>query len=262
MIWTIDGNGGTPARQSSFNPLHVTSTNNTWGDRRAVSAHFNGEEAYNYFRATHNRNSVNAQGGNITSFYNIAEEDGSDMDNAFWNGAHIYYGNGAQAFTSSLAKSLDVAGHEMSHGVVQTTANLRYQGESGALNESFADVFAAMIDRDDWQIGEDIVNPQIFRSGALRDLSDPRNGGNSLNDNGYQPDHYDIRFTGSQDNGGVHINSGIPNRAFFLFATNSAVGKDRAEQVFYRALDNYLVCLLYTSPSPRDATLSRMPSSA
>ena len=241
VIWTIDGKGGTPARQSSFNPVHVTSQNNTWSDRRAVSAHYNGEIAYNYFKNTHNRNSVNDQGGNIMSFYNIAEDDGSDMDNAFWNGAHIYYGNGAQAFTSSLAKSLDVAGHEMSHGVVQTTANLRYQGESGALNESFADIFAAMMDREDWKIGEDVVNTQIFRSGAMRDLSNPKNGGNSLNDEGYQPDHYNIRYTGSQDNGGVHINSGIPNHAFYLFASNPDVGKDRAEKVFYRALDEYLV---------------------
>ncbi len=241
VIWTIDGKGGTPARQSSFSPVHVTSQNNTWADRRAVSAHYNGEEAYNYFKTVHNRNSVNNQGGNIMSFYNIAEDDGSDMDNAFWNGAHIYYGNGAQAFTSSLAKSLDVAGHEMSHGVIQTTANLRYQGESGALNESFADIFAAMIDRDDWKIGEDVVNTQIFRTGAMRDLSNPNNGGNSLNDEGYQPDDYNVRFTGSQDNGGVHINSGIPNHAFYLFATNSSVGKERAEKVFYRALDNYLV---------------------
>lgn len=241
VIWTIDGKGGTPARQSNFNPVHVTSQNNTWTDRRAVSAHYNGEVAYNYFRTVHNRNSVNHQGGNIMSFYNIAEDDGSDMDNAFWNGAHIYYGNGAQAFTSSLAKSLDVAGHEMSHGVVQTTANLRYQGESGALNESFADIFAAMMDRDNWKIGEEVVNTQIFRSGAMRDLSNPNNGGNSLNDEGYQPDDYNKRFTGSQDNGGVHINSGIPNHAFYLFATNAAVGKERAEKVFYRALDNYLV---------------------
>ncbi len=241
VIWTINGQGGTPARSSSFQPIHVVSNNNAWTDRRSVSAHFNGESAYDYFRQVHGRVSINDKGGNVMSFYNIAEDDGSDMDNAFWNGQHIYYGNGAVAFTSSLAKSLDVAGHEMSHGVVQTTANLAYRGESGALNESFADIFATMIDRDDWKIGEDIVNRQIFSSGAMRDLSNPKNGGNSLNDEGYQPAHYNDRYRGSQDNGGVHINSGIPNHAFYWFATNQNVGKERAEKVFYRALDNYLV---------------------
>ena len=77
------------------------------------------------------------------------------MDNAFWNGYEMFYGNGIEAFNSPLAKALDVAGHEMSHGVIQNTANLEYISQSGALNESFADIFGAMIDRDDWKMGED-----------------------------------------------------------------------------------------------------------
>lgn len=237
-IWTIDGQNTSP-QNNDFAAIHVTSNNNSWNNASAVSAHYNGGEAYEYFANTFNRNSINGQGGNIISLVNIADSDGSDMDNAFWSGSAMFYGNGNQAFTSPLSKALDVAGHEMSHGVVQTTANLEYQGESGALNESFADIFGAMIDREDWQLGEDIVNTNIFTSGALRDLQNPNNGGNSLNDPGYQPDNVSDQFTGSADNGGVHINSGITNRAYYLYAT--AIGKDKAEQVYYRALTEYLV---------------------
>jgi hypothetical protein len=152
----------------------------------------------------------------------------------------MFYGNGDNSF-KPLARGLDVAGHEMSHGVVQSTANLVYQGESGALNESFADIFGAMIDREDWLIGEDVVHSSAFPSGALRSLQDPHNGAQTGNFNGgWQPKKYGERFTGSEDNGGVHINSGIPNHAFYLFASDAAVGKNRAENVYYRALDMYM----------------------
>lgn len=93
------------------------------------------------------------------------------MGNAFWNGQAMFYGNGDNAF-QPLAKGLDVAGHEMTHGVVEGTANLEYQGKSGALNQSFADIFGVMIDRDDWKIGEDVVKTSAFPSGALRSMGD------------------------------------------------------------------------------------------
>ncbi|RMG23259.1 MAG: T9SS C-terminal target domain-containing protein [Bacteroidetes bacterium] len=220
----------------------VTSNNNTWTNLE-VSAHVNSSIAYDYFETTfRDRNnvpwtSINGQGGDVIAFINVADENGRGLDNAFWNGTAMFYGNGDQAF-SPLAGAIDVGGHEMGHGVIQATANLEYQGESGALNESYADIFGSMIDRDDWTLGEEVVNPAVFRSGALRDMSNPHNGGSSLNDNGYQPAHYNERFTGREDNGGVHINSGINNRAFFLVA--SAVGKDKAEQIYWRALRDYL----------------------
>ncbi len=236
-VWTINGNNNSPANDD-FSATHNTSSGNFWNDPLAVSAHYNAGESYQYFLETFNRNSINGQGGTVISLINITEDDGSDMDNAFWNGQAMFYGNGNQAFSSPLAKSLDVAGHEISHGVIQNTANLEYRGESGALNESFADIFGALIEGDGWQMGEDVVNPAVFPSGALRDLSNPNNGGNSLGDPGWQPAHTDEQFFGTADNGGVHINSGIPNRAFFLFA--SSVGTDKAEQVFYRALTTYL----------------------
>lgn len=213
--------------------------NNSW-TQNEVSAHFNAGVAYEYFRTTFGRNSIKNQGENIFSVINVTEDDGSQMDNAFWNGETMFYGNGNQAFNAPLAKATDVAGHEMAHGVVQSTANLVYQGESGAMNESFADIFGAMIDREDWQIGEEVSNPNVFPSGTMRDMANPNNGGSAGNFY-WQPAHYDERYTGSQDNGGVHINSGIPNHAYYLFATTNGIGKSKAEQIFYKALDDYLV---------------------
>jgi len=237
-IWTIDGFNESP-QNNNFQPGHVTSNNNNWNNQTAVSAHYNGGEAFEYFKTTFNRNSINGSGGTIVSLINVTDTDGSQMDNAFWNGAAMFYGNGNQAFEAPLAKALDVAGHEMAHGVIQSTANLTYQDESGALNESFADIFGAMIDRDDWKIGEEVVS-NVFPSGTMRDMANPHNGGNSINDFYWQPDHYSERYQGSQDNGGVHINSGIPNHAYYLFAINSSVGKDKAEQVYYEVLRDYL----------------------
>lgn len=217
--------------------FHVTSTSNSWSNANGVSAHYNADVSYEYFRTTFNRNSINGQGGTVISFVNVGDPDGGALENAFWNGRAMFYGNGRNAF-SPLAGALDVGGHEMSHGVIQNTANLEYRNQSGAINESFADIFGAMIDRDDWKLAEDIVNTQFFPTGAMRDMQNPNNGGNQLGDRGWQPKDMTEFYTGTQDNGGVHINSGIVNRAYYLFAT--AIGKDKAEQIYYRALDNYL----------------------
>ncbi|MEL6626206.1 MAG: M4 family metallopeptidase [Bacteroidota bacterium] len=221
------------------NPTFTYSTSNSatsWAPN-AVSAHYNARVSYEYFLNTFSRNSINGQGGDVVSFVNVADENGGSMENAFWNGQAMFYGNGGQSF-SSLAASLDVGGHEMSHGVVQNTANLEYQGQSGALNESFADIFGVMIDRDDWQLGEGITNPNFIPTGFLRDMSNPNNGGTSLQSPGWQPANMNEIYTGSQDNGGVHINSGIVNFAYYKYAI--ATSKDIAEQVYYRALSTYL----------------------
>jgi bacillolysin len=236
-IFTIDAFNSSPQRDD-FKYDQVKSSNNTWSSKTSVSAHYNGGKSYEYFLNTHGRNSIDGAGGTIVSLINVTDEDDQSMGNAFWNGAAIFYGNGDSSF-QPLARGLDVAGHEMSHGVVQATANLVYQGEAGALNESFADVFGVMIDRDDWKIGEDVVKTAAFPSGALRDMENPANGAPSGRfDLGWQPSKYSERYKGNEDNGGVHINSGIPNKAFYLLAT--AIGKDKAEKIYYRALSNYL----------------------
>ncbi len=219
---------------------HTISTNNSWNtalQSKALSAHFNAGAAYEYFRTKHNRNSIDGEGGTIISIINVPDEEGKAMDNAFWNGKLMCYGNGNLMF-KPLAGGMDVAGHEMTHGVVQSTANLEYQGESGAINESMADIFGSMMDPSDWLLGEDVVKLAVFPSGAMRSMSDPHNGGTNLSHPGYQPKHKSEAYTGTEDNGGVHRNSGIPNHAFYKFA--EAITREKAAAVFYKALADYL----------------------
>ncbi len=240
-ILTVTANGTHPAN-NNFGADYILSGNNQWNVPGAVSAHYHAGLCYEYYRQTHTRNSINGQGGNIVSFVEVSETDGNNMDNAFWNGQAMFYGDGNQYFGSPLQKSLDTGGHEMTHGVVQNTANLVYEGQSGALNESFADVFGVLIDPVNWQLGEDIVNSAFYPSGALRDMSDPNQGGSSLNSPGWQPAHMnqyqDLPNTPQGDNGGVHINSGIPNHAFYLYA--NSVGLNKAGATYYLALSEYL----------------------
>ncbi len=237
-IWTIDAKNTTSGNMTY---AQSSSTNNTNWSPTAVSAHYNAGLCYDYYRTKFGRNSLDGKGGTILSVINIADDDGKGMDNAYWNGEFMGYGNGRDAF-KPLAGALDVGGHEMTHGVVEATARLEYQNQSGALNESFADIFGAMIDRDNWTLGETIVKGNAFPSGALRSLSNPNQGGKS--DPGYQPktmsQYAFLANTEEQDNGGVHVNSGIPNYAFYLFASNANVTKDRAEQVYYKALTKYM----------------------
>jgi bacillolysin len=248
VLWTINANGTTSSsldvRQIVANDINsawnITSVNT------AVSAHYNAGVAFEYYKTNHKRKSLNGKGGTIISIVNIADDDGKGMDNAFWNGEFMGYGNGKTYF-KPLAGGLDVAGHEMTHGVVQNSANLEYKGQSGAINESMADVFGAMIEyfnkppteKKIWQLGEDVVKSG-YPSGALRDLSNPNQGGRSLNDDGFQPASMNQYYTGSEDNSGVHINSGIPNFAFYKIATASGMTKEIAEKIYYRTLTVYL----------------------
>lgn len=233
IILTLDANN---TSTSNLDFIYVTSLNNTWNQKAAISAHYNATRTYEYFKNTFDRNSINGLGGNILSFVNVAEEDGSSMENAFWNGKAVFYGNGGNYF-KPLAGALDVAAHELGHGVVTNTANLEYYGQSGAINETYADIFGSMVDRDDWLIGEDVTKTTFSPSGALRNMADPHNMGNSSNPY-WQPKNLSEMYLGSNDNAGVHINSGIGNYVYYLYA--SAITKDKAEKVFYRALSNYL----------------------
>lgn len=233
-IVSLDALNTSPEVQQNFTFKLVSSGSTVFNNKNAVSTHWNAIQSYQYYQNTHARNSIDGVGGNVLSFFNVSEADGTSMENAFWNGAAMWYGNGGPMFYE-LAGGLDVGGHEMTHGVIEKTANMEYFGESGALNESFADVFAVCIDRGDWQIGEDVVKPGATTHNCLRDLQSPNNGTPA------QPKHVSEQYNGSQDNGGVHINSGIPNRAFYLFASNAAVGLDKAEKVYYKALRDYLV---------------------
>jgi Zn-dependent metalloprotease len=231
VIWTKD------AKNTDLTVVdQIVTKDNNWNvNPTAVSAHFNAGATYEYYKNVHKRNSIDNKGGNIISVINVTDE-GKSMENAYWNGKFIAYGNGGTTF-KPLAAALDVAAHELTHGVIQHSANLNYVGQSGAINESIADIFGVLVDRDDWKIGEEVMRPGTYPSGALRDMSDPHNGG-TKGDYYWQPRTMSEYFITKSDNGGVHINSGIPNYAFYLIAT--AISKEKAEQIYYRALNDYL----------------------
>jgi Zn-dependent metalloprotease len=215
----------------------VASATNSWA-ANAISAHYHASLSYDYWKNTFNRNSWNGNGASIPSVINITGQNGEGFDNAFWNGQAIFYGNGN--IFEPFPGSLDLSAHEFGHAVDETTANLEYQNQSGAINESYSDIIGCMVERRNWKIGEDIVpagNP-YFPTGAARDMSNPHNGGSSFSDMCYQPASMSEIYTGQEDNGGVHVNSGIGNFAYYKYAT--AVGLVKGEQTFMRALFNYL----------------------
>ena len=223
VIWTIDAQSTDLGDQSLS---QVVSEDNVWRDPVAVSAHSNAGKVFEYFLNTHGRLAIDDEGSTIISIVHVTQ-DGESLVNAFWNGAFMAYGDGGGV--RPLAAALDVAGHELTHGVIQRTVNLEYAFQSGALNESFADVFGAMVDRDDWLIGEDVIDTGQLSFDALRDMAQPNRRG--------QPGHMDefVELDIDTDNGGVHVNSGIPNRAVLIA---EAIGREKTEQIYYRILDS------------------------
>lgn len=212
-------------------------------DDVAVNEAFDGLGAtFDLLLSAFARNSLDGRGGplNATVHY------GRDYDNAFWDGARMVFGDGDGEVFRGFTGSVTVIGHELAHGVVQHTADLVYQGQSGALNESVADVFGALTEQHlrgqsaaeaSWLIGEGIFTEAV-QGTALRSMIEP---GTAYDDDVLgqdpQPGHMDDYVETTQDNGGVHINSGIPNRAFALAATALAEPAwERAGVVWYRAL--------------------------
>ncbi len=184
-----------------------------------------------------NRNSLDDKGMDMFCVVNFPEENGQACDNAFWNGSGTYFGNGNIHFFPMI-RALDCVAHEFGHGVTQFTANLEYQGQSGAINETYSDIMGALLDGN-FTVGEDIIkNRNMYPTGFMRDMSNPHNGGSSVYDQGWQPAHVSEMYLGNEDNGGVHINSGIGNYVFYLYAT--AASMEKAGKIFYRALCNYL----------------------
>jgi hypothetical protein len=169
-----------------------------------------------------------------------------NYDNAFWNGSQMVFGDGDGTVFLGFTRSIDVIGHELTHGVTESTAALTYQGQPGALNESVSDVFGSMVkqrtlgqsaDQADWLIGADLLAPGVHGV-ALRSMKAP---GTAYDDPRLGKDPQPADMSGyvetSDDNGGVHINSGIPNRAFYLVA--SAIGGNAWEapgQIWYDVL--------------------------
>jgi Zn-dependent metalloprotease len=171
---------------------------------------------------------------------------GEEYPNAFWDGRRMVFGDGDGELFLRFTKSLDVIGHELGHGVIEDEAALEYQGQSGALNEHIADVAGIMVkqrklgqtaDEADWLIGADLRGDE-FDGVALRSMKAP---GTAYDDVALgkdpQPAHWDDYVRTFDDNGGVHINSGIPNKAFHLLATHfGGTTWSKAGRIWYRAL--------------------------
>jgi hypothetical protein len=163
---------------------------------------------------------------------------GNNYANAFWNGTYIVFGDGDNQTFSNLAASLDITAHELQHGITEFTANLKYENQSGALNEAYSDVFACMVDDDDWTVGEDCTIPA---PGYLRNLAHPEQGLDPLP--ATMSDYRNLPNTEAGDWGGVHINMSIPSRAGYLMAEglpSGAIGRAKTAQIWYRALTTYL----------------------
>jgi bacillolysin len=210
------------AYTSSYGAVVTSNKKSTW-PASAVTAHHHLQKVIDYFATTHGRNSWDGQGAQVRTTVHY----GQQYNNAFWDAFNkvMVFGEGDGKLFHEFTRALDVAGHEYSHAVVTGTVPLEYYGQSGALNESFADVMAVMIDRDDWTIGEDIVGPK-FPGAFARSLADPAAGN--------QPAHMSALYKGLDDYGGVHINSGIPNRAAYLLGTKRS--REAVERIWYRTL--------------------------
>jgi Zn-dependent metalloprotease len=192
----------------------------------AVDEAYRGAGAtYDLFKTAFKRSSINDKGMRLDASVHY----GRDYDNAFWNGLQMVYGDGDGELFQRFTRALDVIGHELSHGVIQYEADLVYTGQSGALNESFADVFGSLVkqkvksqkaDEADWLIGEGLFTRHV-KGKALRSMKAP---GTAYDDpvlgRDPQPAHMKNYVKTDEDNGGVHINSGIPNRAFYEVAVS------------------------------------------
>jgi Zn-dependent metalloprotease len=214
------------------------------GDESVDAVYDSAEATYNFYSQIYGRDSVDGQGLELISSVHFSR----NFDNAFWNGTQMVYGDGSGHIfqPNALAKSRDVAGHEMTHAVTEYTAGLEYSSQSGALNESFSDVFGSLIkqyglsqsaDVADWLIGEGTLVPSL--GAALRSLKAPGTAYSGDRQPATMADYVDLPDDGNpeNDNGGVHINSGIPNHAFYLAATTIG-GKawEKAGKIWYQTL--------------------------
>lgn len=211
-------------------------------DAAVNEAYDNSGNVWDFFWNVFSRNSINDFGMTLVSTVHV----GTSYNNAFWNGSLMAYGDGDGSLFLRFTKSLDVAGHEITHGVVMSTCDLTYYAQSGALNEHFADVFGALVaqwksntdaDVSDWTIGADIMGPDTTANCLRTFKNEPAFKDDPILGDDPQPKHMDDYYTGYDDHRGVHINSGIPNHAFYLFAL-ALGGKswEKAGKVWYDTL--------------------------
>lgn len=255
-IITNDEDGASPSEDADNN-WNDTSTSPRHNNQGAeVDAHRYAGDVVDYFQTVHGRNSFNGTGANCV----IVSHLGTNYSNGYWDGSKVNLGDGSgvAATGDDYECSDDWLAHEFTHGYTQYTCGLTYLNESGALNEAFSDVFAAFI-TGDWLVFEDAWLKAS--APAWRNMIEPTNGGmwngssdtNAINSvlAGHQPSHYSVRYTGTFDNGGVHINSGIINNLFYLLTvggthtvsavTVAGIGQSAAERLLFRCMTVNLV---------------------
>jgi vibriolysin len=226
------------------------SNSQSCGDSSAQRAHDGASSVYDFYKNRFGRNSINNNDMLVESTVHV----GVNYANAFWYNNRMYYGDGDGSRFNDLTLAHDVIGHELTHGVVEYTAGLVYANASGALNEGFADILGVAAEsyklgntQPDWKLGEEAM----VSGGALRYMNNPTQ-------DGYSTDWYPDRIpfvsnpNNSNDQGGVHGNSGIANLAFVLTVDGgthprgkssvnvSGIGLAKAEQIYYRALSTYM----------------------
>ena len=235
-VYTADNDSTLPGRKVRAADAPAT------GEPAVDEAHDGVQASLALFQEVFGRDSYDGQGAAVVATVHYER----DYDNAFWDGNQLVFGDGDGKVFDRFTKPVDVLGHELSHAVTQFTANLTYEGQSGALNESISDVFGSClkqrllgqaVDEADWLIGEGIFLPSV-QGQALRSMAAP---GTAYDDPalGKDPqvatmaDYVDTQ----DDNGGVHTNSGIPNKAFHLAATGiGGTSWDGAGKIWYAAL--------------------------
>ena len=239
IIWIRDAQNLPPTSKIEEFPLPPSPVANSRSSTSgwlpdAVSASYNLSQAYDYYLERHNWNSFDDQGTSIQAMVRLGRN--------YVNASYIPDLN-LMLFGDALpfAGALDVVGHELTHGVIYHSANLVYRDQPGALNESFSDIFGEMVEarttgRPDWLIGQALGDRRF-----MRNMANPA----ALTFDGHRP--YPTKmsefFYTQEDEGGVHVNSSIINRAFYLLAAglDGAIGLRAAERIFYRALTVHLV---------------------
>jgi len=236
-------------RQTDAGSVLITDNNGHFGEttdsmrqRAAVDAQYGAQMTYDFYKDVLGRNSIDGRGEKLVNNVHL----GRNWVNAQWTGQQMDYGDG-DGRTSGPLTTLDIAGHEITHGLTQRTAGLIYQGESGGLNEAFSDIMGTGVEwyasqknpnvKFDWTIGEDAFKQG---SGGLRFMNDPSRDGRSV-------DHYS-RYRPGMD---VHFSSGIANNAFYLLANGGTnrtsgqgvaggIGIEKSLKIFAHALTSYM----------------------
>ncbi|WP_195923417.1 M4 family metallopeptidase [Clostridium tepidum] len=200
----------------------------------SVDAYVNISKSYDYYKNKLSRNSIDNKGMDVKGFVHVDK----NYNNAFWYGEYdsMFFGDGDGVFFKPFARALDVVGHELSHGVTNKESNLKYEKESGALNESFSDIMGTAIEGKNFVLGEDCWISNWYNGEVMRDMKDPSRGKQPA----HMKDFKDLPVDENNDWGGVHINSGIINHAAYLIADGfekmgEKNSKDIMAKLFYIA---------------------------